>query len=147
MSLEELELFPSEEAFASETEAAQYLARNFNILKTLLNDTEKHFIGDAGEPNFVNSWVNDAVGVPTFFTKDRHGRVIFQGVISGGTATRIFTLPTEFFPPGRLAMSASAYTGVTFVPVALQVDPLGRVSYHDSLAYSWISLCGSFYYL
>jgi hypothetical protein len=62
-----------------------------------------HTVGSAGEPAFINSWVNFGSG--TFgaaFSKDAHGIVRVRGCIKNGTVGQdAFTLPTDYRPTGQ----------------------------------------------
>jgi hypothetical protein len=60
-----------------------------------------HEIGSAGEPAFAYNWTNDAPASEQTagFFKDQAGVVHLKGVITGGTAGTLFTLPPGYRPP------------------------------------------------
>lgn len=64
----------------------------------------RHYIGAAGEPAFVNAWVNFEAGGPppttqttlAYFYKDR-SRVYLAGIVKGGASGAVmFTLPVGY---------------------------------------------------
>lgn len=73
-----------------------------------------HYVGEAGEPAFLNSWANSAVsGTPKLAFRIRESGVVdLQGVaVSAGSATTVFSLPAGYAPsvkaPGFVGMSAA----------------------------------------
>lgn len=63
-----------------------------------------HYVGDAGEPAFENSWVNyddtGATQTRVAFYRDPLGVVRLKGLCKNGTdGATIFTLPAGYRPP------------------------------------------------
>ena len=81
---------------------------NFTELQTKTDylsapDSEWHIVGAAGEPAFLNSWVNHTVGTypQCAFRKDALGYVHLQGLIKNGVVgdgTPPFQLPAGYRP-------------------------------------------------
>lgn len=83
-------------------------------------------VGGAGEPAFVNSWVNGGGGYQAMqFRLDALGRVWIRGYASTGTnGTTIFTLPAGYRPATRIiTVALSGTTGSTY----LDIDTAGNV--------------------
>lgn len=79
-------------------------------------------IGAAGQPAFLNSWTNYGSGYTTArFRRDPHGRVYLAGLVKGGSATSVFTLPVGYRPSSFKLFTSWAHTGavnqVTYVQV------------------------------
>lgn len=89
-----------------------------------------HTIGAAGEPAFVNSWVNFAGGFqPAAFRKGPDGKVQIRGVIKSGASATAFTLPVGFRPPNIiLAPSVFSSSAGVITSTYLQIDTAGLVS-------------------
>lgn len=84
-----------------------------------------HYVGDAGEPAFQNSWVNLGSGYPHMAFRVREsGTIDVAGVVTGGTGI-IFYLPTGYRPS---AMVFFACTGET----ASAADAVGRFTVRNS---------------
>lgn len=62
----------------------------------------RHYVGNAGEPQFQNGWVNyNNNNEPALFYKDNFGIVHLEGIIKSGAVNNVaFTLPTEYIPLG-----------------------------------------------
>lgn len=62
-------------------------------------------VGDAGQPAFLNSWVNfGTTDAPAAFWRDPFGWIHLRGLIKNGTigsTNAAFTLPPGFRPPLR----------------------------------------------
>lgn len=67
-------------------------------------------IGQAGEPAFQNSWINYGSGYDVVsYMRDAAGFVHLRGAATGGsTGTVIFTLPINYRPLTRVAMTTQA---------------------------------------
>lgn len=92
-------------------------------LAALLTGEGWHYVGEAGEPAFTNSWTNATSGIPKLAFRIREtGVVDLQGVVqhSGTSAKAIFTLPTGYRPSGR------AYITVTGVDTGGGLPVPGR---------------------
>ena len=58
-----------------------------------------HYVGEAGEPAFLNSWVNESTGYRLAFRLRETGIGDIQGRIKGGTSgDPIFQLPAAYRP-------------------------------------------------
>ena len=70
-----------------------------------------HYVGEAGEPAFENSWANSS-GVPaTAFRIREAGIVDLQGALVGGSdATVVFTLPAGYRPTQYVMVPAVSVT-------------------------------------
>jgi hypothetical protein len=87
-----------------------------------------HYVGDADEPAFENSWQaysGGGFGDPGFYF-DR-GRVWFTGLANRGAApltlTSLFTLPSSLWPTTSVDLSTYSSTGAAI----LSVSPVGSV--------------------
>lgn len=75
-----------------------------------------HYVGEAGEPAFQNSWHNVSGSMGLAFRIRESGVVDIQGRISGGTTTSVvFTLPEGYRPSGQAWFTAFA-SSVSFAP-------------------------------
>lgn len=92
-----------------------------------------HLVGAAGEPAFVNSWVNydNSAATPgtaaqrnARFRKDANGKVRLAGIVKSGVSAGIFTLPVGYRPPSNVTFTCEASGGMAGV----QADPNGLVS-------------------
>jgi hypothetical protein len=87
-------------------------------------DANWHFVGDPGEPTFLNGWENwgDPYGGCAFMI-DAFGRVWIMGRVKNGTLnTVVFVLPVNYRPPKRQVF-ASAISATGWV----QIDTNGEV--------------------
>ncbi len=81
-------------------------------------------VGDAGEPAFVNNWVNLANGEgPTRFRKALDGEVEVQIKVKSGTAPTVFTLPAGYRPAYRLHFVGNDGAALCIA----RVEPSGEV--------------------
>jgi hypothetical protein len=107
---------------------------NFDTVKKQFPLSRKHMkietphnVGDAGEPAFTNSWVNEDPTTLTRarFWKDPMGMVHVEGTIQSGTiGLSAFTLPDGYLPAVGIPPAAAATnTGYGEVRVA----PTGQV--------------------
>jgi hypothetical protein len=69
-----------------------------DLAGTALDAEATHLVGEAGEPAFLNNWVNsDTVNFrPAGYFKDRFGVVHLQGMVEDGTGSQIFQLPAGY---------------------------------------------------
>lgn len=101
-----------------------------------------HEIGAAGEPAFVNSWVNfGGVYDTAAYWMQEDGWVRLKGLIKSGTATSgttIFTLPSGMAPPFicYYVVSTNNVSGV------LKIDTSGNVKCHGAINNTYVSLNG-----
>lgn len=90
-----------------------------------------HYVGQAGEPAFENSWAA-ATGSYLAFRIRESGVVDIQGHVDSGTkGTTIFTLPTGYRPSSGASVSGVAgfvTSGSVVVPTVLTITPGGAVS-------------------
>jgi len=88
----------------------------------------RHFVGDAGEPAFTNSWVNFTTTDFAYFYKDRD-RVYMGGIIkSGASGASAFTLPVGYRPPSNSHPDVVALGGPSATPCFVTIDPSGTVT-------------------
>ena len=102
----------------------------------------KKYVGDTGQPAFLNSWVNFAGGYELAgFYRDTSGRVHLCGLVKSGTsATTIFTLPGGYRPKNTETYGVlTGSPGDTFGRV--EVDANGNVK-HVSGGTSYVQLSG-----
>lgn len=112
-------------------------------VQTLSNKTvvseDWHWIGDAGEPNYENSWVDyggEYSGAG--FKKDAVGNVYLTGLVKSGTVnTAIFTLPVGYRPAYRKIFATTSNN----VHARFDVQPSGVVSTTNG-SNAWVSLDG-----
>lgn len=93
---------------------------------TILPDDKWHYVGEAGEPAFENSWVNDT-DQEARFIKDAAGVVHIQGRVTTGTiGLDIFTLPAGYRPDKVLEFATSSNNafGKLVVRTDGTVDPV-----------------------
>lgn len=70
-------------------------------LAALIEGEGWHYVGEAGEPAFENSWANVGTsGIPKLAFRIREAGIVdIQGTVTGGSSTnRIFTLPEGYRP-------------------------------------------------
>lgn len=95
-----------------------------------------HYIGDAGEPAFQNSFVNfDANHRAAYYLRD--SRVYLKGLIKGGALNQAaFTLPVGYRPDQeiRFATTCNAAFG------SLYVGTNGNVQFEAGALASWASI-------
>jgi len=80
-------------------------SRISNLEKALFPIENWRYIGESGQPNFENSWVNynTSTHQSCAFYKDSFGTVKIKGSVSTGTInTNIFTLPVGYRPLKRI---------------------------------------------
>lgn len=86
----------------------QLLAESISGIK----GEETRMVGAAGQPAFQNSWTN--YGNPWMdagFYKAPNGRVYLMGLVAGGGADLIFTLPEGYRPQEDLVFAVSTDDG------------------------------------
>lgn len=92
-----------------------------------------HYVGEAGEPAFQNSWANVSTTTKMAFRIREAGVVDIYGHVSGGTsapATVVFTLPAGYRPSAEISTSIFGLAGspaTTAVPVLLTIATDGTV--------------------
>ena len=85
-----------------------------------------HYVGEAGEPAFENSWSTDSGFMALAFRIRESGVVDIHGVVSGGTALTVFTLPEGYRPSANTA-SMPANDSVSTTPAWISVLSDGSV--------------------
>lgn len=86
-----------------------------------------HYVGEAGEPAFQNSWANDSTFPMMAFRLREAGIVDIQGVVIGGSSgTTIFTLPAGYRPASPVYYQA--YGGTAAGGALIQVGSDGTVA-------------------
>lgn len=111
----------------------------------ILPDDKWHYVGEAGQPSFENSWVNFGSGNQVArFIKDASGVVHIQGVVKNAVpANVIFTLPSAYRPDNYLHLSIAGKTGLAGV-IGIEND--GEISYvYGTTANAIFSICCSYY--
>lgn len=101
-----------------------------------------HTIGDDGEPEFEDTWVNGPAGHPAQFRKLPDGTVHIRGLIAGGAyGVPAFTLPEDYWPIGQnqIWMPAVTNSAGSWVVGVVYVADDGRVVPVTGGA-DWISL-------
>ena len=109
-------------------------------------DTDWHYVGEAGEPAFQNSWVNYNGWGDCAFRKMADGMVLLKGLIkSGNTGATIFTLPVGYRPSPSPTGPLSAEDNHIFAVIANA--GMGRVDVYadgkvnaNGLNNTWVSL-------
>lgn len=87
-----------------------------------------HYVGEAGEPAFENSWANVSTAPKLAFRLREAGVVDIQGTIEDGTSTTVFTLPEGYRPSAVTAASISAFvTGAGRVSCLVSIQTSGAV--------------------
>ncbi len=88
-------------------------------------DTDWHYVGDTGEPAFLNGWTNyGGSGGSAKFRKDAAGNVFISGLIKSGTVTlTAFTLP-DGYRPSELVIFAVQSNGSLG---RMDIDSVGNV--------------------
>ncbi len=94
-----------------------------------------HYVGEAGEPAFANSWVNAGPGQQLGFRIRESGIVDVQGVVKDGTVdAAVFTLPSDYRPSNIIDVPIVAYDlgASSWVAGLLTVNASGAVSAYIS---------------
>jgi hypothetical protein len=81
-----------------------------------------HYVGEAGEPAFENSWTNSSGEMALAFRIREAGIVDIHGVVQGGAAPTIFTLPVGYRPSADSAASAAYESSGSTAWVAVSAD-------------------------
>lgn len=131
---------PSFPGFDIPMDVPAWMRRAFDVLgnsalgKYPVVDERWHFVGESGEPEFRNTWVNYDNGV-TFeraaYKRTASGVVWVKGFVKGSTAfTTIFYLPEGYRPLLRRVMPGqrAAFGGGAETSVRVDVYPDGTVS-------------------
>lgn len=73
------------------------------------NPEEWHYIGETGEPAFLNSWDNAGFGLTSMAFRREGGRIGIAGVVTGGAAGSVITtLPLAYRPsPGNAGFNGT----------------------------------------
>jgi len=96
-------------------------------LTALVAGEDWHYVGEAGEPAFQNSWANDSTFPKMAFRLREAGIVDIQGVpIGGSSGTTIFTLPSGYRPTSPVYYQA--YGGTAAGGALIQVGSDGTVA-------------------
>ena len=82
-----------------------------------------HYVGEAGEPAFENSWANYSGLTSAAFRIREAGIVDIHFVIAGGSANGIFTLPEGYRPSAATFVG----TGIGFTSSPVARSPFGIV--------------------
>lgn len=100
-----------------------------------------HYVGEAGEPAFENSWANVSGGVALAFRIRESGVVdIHGGADSGTPGSTIFTLPTGYRPSSATSV-ATLWAPTNLTPVTasqyqfLDVATSGAVSTPNAIIF------------
>lgn len=93
-----------------------------------------HRVGTAGEPAFLNSWVNFDATRGARFRKYPDGKVRIQGIIkTGATGTTAFTLPVGYRPTSTqtfpiISAASTGYVSIDSTGIVVPVTVGGNVS-------------------
>lgn len=100
-------------------------------------DTTWHEVGAAGEPPFLNSWVNYPSFNTAAFRMDAEGWVYMKGLVRLGTISPIFTLPPAYRPWKTVFFPTMSANFVAYI----QINTDGTVlAYVMGGSNAWISL-------
>lgn len=132
-------------------DAAQYDSINQRLRRLEQGIPEDvHYVGDAGEPAFQNSWVNfdsglanpSGAGRNAGFYRDR-GRVYLLGVIcAGASGTVAFTLP-DGYRPLIVASAAPVAASIDLANIDILADGTAKPTNRGSSVVStWVYLDG-----
>ena len=81
-------------------------------LTTLLAGEDWHYVGEAGEPAFENSWINFSGYQKLSFRIREGGIVDLYGVTTAGTpGAAVFTLPAEYRPSSPQLLPSAGLVG------------------------------------
>jgi len=121
-------VFEYEESTAVGTTFSGYLNKGMTPIKTAIASiltTGK--IGDSGWINLtlVNSWAVTLGETPQY--RKLNGIVYLRGLITGGSATTVATLPVGFRPASIIRNVVKAATSPT-TTTSLQIDPTGVIT-------------------
>lgn len=107
------------------------LAKHFPLSRKDIQLESPHNVGDAGEPAFLNSWINQDTTVWTAlrFWKDPLDMVHIEGAIKNGSPiySTIFVLPAGYRP----ALGHTFVITYNGVHGRVEVAPTGNVSVVD----------------
>lgn len=112
---------------------------------------EWHYVGEAGEPAFLNSWSNWAGNQKLSFRLREAGIVDIAGYCLAGTpGSTVFTLPTGYVPTNITQIPITGVVSGTYRASVLQIDTSGNVKalrYASSVAADPDEFCvsGSFF--
>lgn len=101
-------LYESEGGFATDTEAAAVASATLgNEWPGSETDTTWHYVGEAGEPAFENSWATvSGSDLPrTGFRFREAGVVDLSLFVDGGSASTVFTIPADYWPSDTAVMT------------------------------------------
>lgn len=79
-----------------------------------------HYIGAAGEPAFLNGWVNFGGIYQTARFRKEGDRVFVEGLIKSGAQAACFTLPAGYRPPAQLILATQA--AAAFAQINVEAD-------------------------
>ena len=80
-----------------------------------------HYVGEAGEPAFENSWVYSGAGPHPAFRMREAGIVDIQGSIKSGSS-HAFTLPLAYRPAGNTSVTCLGLKSVSGTTLSLAAD-------------------------
>lgn len=81
-------------------------------LTSLLAGEDWHYVGEAGEPAFENSWINFSGYQKLSFRIREGGIVDLYGVTTAGTpGAAVFTLPAEYRPSSPQLLPSAGLVG------------------------------------
>ena len=101
-----------------------------------------HYVGEAGEPAFENSWGNLSGDTAMAFRIRESGVVDLQGAVTGGSPGVVFTLPAGYRPSQDTSVLAADTSGPNVVGIAVILQN-GSVIPSGSLAE--VHVYGSFF--
>lgn len=112
-------------------------------------DTAWHVVGAAGEPGFLNGWVNYGGEWETAgFRKDANGYVHIKGLVKAGTINAaVFTLPPGYRPAAGvhlMSFSGAAPGGIRIIGANNTAGAAGNVILGDPGTNGWFSINVSF---
>lgn len=115
-------------------------------LAALISGEDWHYVGEAGEPAFENSWTNVGSSNKLAFRIREAGIVDLQGFVTGGTG-RVFTLPAGYIPDtGSLTFfAAQGFTSPNFIALRITVDNNGYVTYGGPAGVTTLYIAGQFF--
>ena len=104
--------------------------------------TTKRFIGEKGNPDFQNGWVNHSTAYKhASFVKTNDGIVYLSGVIKGGATNinkTIFVLPIGYRPSKTNIFATLSNEKIC----RIDIHPNGAVVVKKGVSKKWLTLCG-----
>ena len=96
-------------------------------LAALIGGEDWHYVGEAGEPAFENSWVGISGRPKPAFRIREAGIIDLQGVVTGGSAATIFTLPEGYRPSATVYVTTTTSTATSMGAGVIRVLTNGEV--------------------